>query len=87
MEDRAIQTLKSILRKRNVTIEETEPILRSSHLMMFDLNSLRLSDAPGTSNKSPNGLYAEEACQIIRYAGLSNRISSGLLSGWKSNFK
>jgi hypothetical protein len=27
-------------------------------------------------NATPNGLYAEEACQIMRYAGLSNRLSS-----------
>jgi hypothetical protein len=62
-------------------IEETEPILRSSHLMMFDLNALRLSDAPGTSNQSPNGLYAEEAARIARYAGVSNKLSSAFFYG------
>ncbi len=62
-------------------IEETEPILRSSHLLMFDMNSLRLSDAPGTVSKSPNGLYAEEAARISRYAGVSNKLSSAFFYG------
>jgi len=62
-------------------IEETEPILRSSHLMMFDMNSLRISDAPGTTEKSPNGLYAEEAARIARYAGVSNKLSSAFFYG------
>jgi len=67
------------------SIEETEPILRSSHLLMFDLNSIRLSDAPGTSNKSPNGLYAEEAARISRYAGISNKLSSAFFYGLDEN--
>ena len=36
----------------------------------------RMADAPAIRNATPNGLYAEEACQIIRYAGLSDRVRS-----------
>jgi len=64
----------------------TEPVLRNADFFSFDISSIRSSDCTGAFKPGPNGLYAEEACQIIRYAGLSNRISSGLLSGWKSNF-
>lgn len=63
-------------------MEETEPVLRSSHLMSFDLNSIRFSDAPGVSQPNPNGFYAEEACQIARYAGLSNKLSSAQFYGF-----
>jgi hypothetical protein len=66
-------------------IEETEPVLRSSHLMMFDLNSIRSSDANALSNPSPNGLYAEEAAKIARYAGLSNKLSSAYFYGCDLN--
>jgi formiminoglutamase len=62
-------------------IEETEPILRSAHMMMFDMNAVRASDAPGTRLHSPNGLYAEEAVRIARYAGISNKLSSAYFYG------
>lgn len=62
-------------------IDETEPVLRSSDMMFFDLNSIRLSDAPHTTKPSPNGLYAEEAAQIARYAGLSNMLKSATFFG------
>jgi len=62
-------------------IEECEPILRSAHLMMFDMNSIRTADAPGTILDSPNGLYAEEAARIARYAGISNKLSSAFFYG------
>ncbi|MBL7811379.1 MAG: formimidoylglutamase [Bacteroidetes bacterium] len=62
-------------------IEETEPILRSAHMLMFDMNAIRSSDAPGTWRNSPNGLYAEEAARICRYAGISNKLSSAYFYG------
>ena len=57
-------------------IKETEPLVRNADILSFDISSIRHSDAPGNSNASPNGFYGEEACQIIRYAGLSNKLSS-----------
>lgn len=66
-------------------ISTTEPILRNADFFSFDISSIRSSDCIGAFKSGPNGLYAEEACQIIRYAGISNKISSGLISGWKSN--
>ncbi|MBN1822168.1 MAG: arginase family protein [Prolixibacteraceae bacterium] len=56
-------------------IEQVEPILRDSHFLSFDISSVRLQDAPGFYNGSPNGIYSEEACQISRYAGLSPELS------------
>lgn len=51
-----------------------EPILRNAHLFSFDLNAVRFPDAMGQSLSSPNGLYSEEACQVARYAGISDEL-------------
>ncbi|MGQ8337227.1 formimidoylglutamase [Sunxiuqinia sp. A32] len=51
---------------------DIEPYLRQANLLSFDLNAVRQIEAPGQYFASPNGLYAEEACQLARYAGLSN---------------
>ena len=50
-----------------------EPILRDSNFLSIDLAAVRYSD--GGTQLSPNGLYAEELCQIANYAGLSNTVS------------
>ena len=40
------------------------------------MSSIKQSDAPGNSTSSPNGFYGEEACQIAKYAGISDKVSS-----------
>ncbi|MBL4715915.1 MAG: arginase [Bacteroidetes bacterium] len=57
-------------------IEEVEPIVRTADMLSFDMSAIKQADAPGNNNANPNGFYGEEACQIIRYAGLSNKLSS-----------
>ena len=57
-------------------MEETEPIVRSADILSFDISSIRQSDAPGNANATPNGFYGEEACAIMRYAGLSDKLTS-----------
>ena len=57
-------------------MEETEPIIRNCDLLSFDVSAIRFSDAPGNNNASPNGFNGEEACRIMRYAGLSDKLSS-----------
>jgi formiminoglutamase len=57
-------------------LEEAEPIVRSADILSFDISSIRQSDAPACLNSTPNGLYGEEACQIMRYAGMSDKLSS-----------
>ncbi len=54
----------------------TEPVVRNADLLSFDISAIRQSDAPANPNASPNGFYGEEACQIVRYAGLSDKLSS-----------
>jgi formiminoglutamase len=51
-----------------------EPYLRDSNLVSFDIAAIKQPDAPGTRFSSPNGLLAEEACQLTRFAGLSDQV-------------
>jgi len=57
-------------------MEEVEPAIRNADILSFDISSIRQSDAPANHNASPNGFYGEEACQIAKYAGLSDKITS-----------
>lgn len=57
-------------------MEEVEPLVRESDMLSFDISAIRASDAPAIKGSSPNGFTGEEACQICRYAGLSDRLSS-----------
>ena len=52
----------------------TEPLLRDSDVAIFDISSVRQSDAPGTYMPSPNGFYGEEICLLSRYAGISDKL-------------
>ncbi len=51
-----------------------EPIIRNTDFLSFDINAVKHADAPGTRKVSPNGLRSEEACQLAKYAGMSNRL-------------
>jgi arginase family enzyme len=56
-------------------IEDAEPIVRNADLITVDISSIRQCDAPGNRNSSPNGFYGEEICQIMMYAGISDKLS------------
>lgn len=56
-------------------LKEAEPVFRDASLVSFDISAIRQSDAPGHFYPSPNGLYGEEACQMARYAGLSDKVT------------
>jgi hypothetical protein len=53
-----------------------EPLMRNTTFLSFDMSAVKFSDSPGQIIPSPNGLYSEEACQILRYAGLSNKLKA-----------
>jgi len=55
-------------------ITAAEPILRNSKVLSFDFNSIKQTERGGTGRLLPNGLYGEEACQLARYAGLSEKL-------------
>lgn len=53
-----------------------ETLVRSADMVSVDINSVRLSDAPGQENGSPHGFYGEELCRLTRFAGMSDKLSS-----------
>jgi formiminoglutamase len=52
-----------------------EPILRDTDIVSFDISAVRRSDSPAFYNPSSSGFTSEEACQLSRYAGLSDKVS------------
>lgn len=55
-------------------IEEMEPSFRSSDMVMFDVAAL--GAATFWDGSSPNGFNGEEACTLMRYAGMSDRLKA-----------
>ncbi|HJU45228.1 MAG TPA: formimidoylglutamase [Chitinophagaceae bacterium] len=56
-------------------IEEMEPVIRNCNLFSFDISAIANAFAPATT-VSPNGLNGEEACMLMRYAGLSPQVNT-----------
>ncbi len=57
-------------------IQFAEPEVRDADILSIDISCIRGSDAPGHAHATPNGLSGEEICQIMRYAGMSDKITS-----------
>ena len=64
-------------------ITQSEPYLRDADLVGFQIRALRQSEAPGVSQASPSGLFAEEACQMARYAGMSDKLRAFGIFGFR----
>jgi arginase family enzyme len=77
-----VQTLESLnfdchrlgLIRQNM--EEVEPVLRDADMLSIDISAIRQADAPAHAHASPNGFTGEELCQITRYAGLSDKLTT-----------
>ena len=63
-------------------MEEMEPVIRNTHLLSFDINAIKYSDAP-SGKCSPNGFSGEEACTLSRYAGISSKLSTFGIYGYQ----
>lgn len=57
-------------------IQEVEPIIRNADMISFSASSIAQSFLPANKKASPNGLSGEDACQLARYAGISDKLSS-----------
>jgi len=64
-------------------IRESEPVFRNSDLLVFSMNAIRQTEAPGVTFPSANGFTAEESCQLARFAGLSDKLSLFALAGFQ----
>jgi formiminoglutamase len=57
-------------------IAVAEPVIRNASMISFDIRAIRSADAMGNANAGPNGFYGAEACQMARYAGFNDKLSS-----------
>lgn len=67
------------------SIRFAEPSLRDANLLLVDVSALRSSDFCSSKHPSPNGMYAEELCQLMRYAGFSDNSSGTYIGGFTSS--
>ena len=65
-------------------LETAEPIIRQADLFSLDCSVIRYSDFNAQATPSPNGFTADEVCQLMRYAGMNDRMSSLGLYGYMS---
>lgn len=59
----------------NADFRKAEPHLRNADLLSIDFMSIKSSEI-GLAHAIPNGFYAEQICQIAKYAGISDKLSS-----------
>ena len=57
-------------------ISENEPIIRDADIVAMHIRSIRNTYHHEEEVLSPNGMESKEFCQISRYAGISDRLSS-----------
>jgi formiminoglutamase len=62
-------------------IDEMEPVIRNSSLFSFDISAIANSYAPA-NGLSPNGFTGEEACALMRFAGLSPNVNTVGIYGY-----
>ena len=74
MESLFFETYRVGYMRRN--LEEVEPVVRNADMVSLDISAVRRPDAPGCPHNSSNGFYGEEICQISKYVGLSDKLSS-----------
>ena len=56
--------------------QEVEPVMRNTDFLSFDISAIQFAYAEANTYTSPNGLNGEEACKIMRYAGVSDKLSA-----------
>ncbi len=66
-------------------IQEAEPEFRDVSKCVFHLRAVRVGDYPSNKTANPNGLYAEELCQLSWFAGNSDMLKYMLYTGLELN--
>ena len=64
------------LGKLKNNLEEAEPVLRDADAIALDFAAIKKAEVPACPTASPNGLTSEEVCQVARYAGLNDKLTS-----------
>ncbi len=73
------------LGKAKANLSGLEPFIRDADLMSFHISALKYADAPATRNANPSGFFSEEACQISRYAGMNDKLTSIGFYGYQAD--
>lgn len=61
----------------NADFKKAEPHLRNADVLSLDYKSVRSSEFAGNDRFiQPNGFYADQLCQIAKYAGMSDKLTS-----------
>jgi arginase family enzyme len=55
---------------------KAEPHLRNADILSLDLTAVKSSDLMNVAYDSPNGFLSEQLCQITKYAGISDKLTS-----------
>ena len=74
MSDMYFDTLRLGSLRENIAL--AEPQIRDADFVNIDMSVIQMNDAPGHYRPSIHGLYGEEACQIAKYAGMSDKLSA-----------
>ena len=45
-------------------------------ILSVDMSAIRMGESPGSTCAGPNGFYGDEAAQLCRYAGMSDKLTS-----------
>ena len=54
----------------------SEPMIRNADILSVDMKALRKAEFSAAKGIGPNGLFANEMCQLMKYAGISDKLSS-----------
>jgi formiminoglutamase len=56
--------------------KKIEPMIREADMLSFDISAIKKSYCPAGTQSEVFGLTGEEACQIMWYAGMNDKLSS-----------
>jgi hypothetical protein len=62
-------------------LREAETVIRDSNAMLFDLSVMSSSDLPAQQSSSSSGFCTEEACTLMRFAGLHAQTKAVAITG------
>ena len=57
-------------------LQQVEPVMRNADFLSFDISAIQNAYAHANIYSSPNGINGEEACKIMHYAGVSDKLSA-----------
>jgi formiminoglutamase len=60
----------------NTDKRKAEPHLRNADILSLDLTSIRAGEINSPFYQKPNGFFADQICQIGKYAGISDKLTS-----------